>query len=169
MDTASFDYLLRLAALAIAFVGFATIVVTLRRGLGGELSPFHILLVRIYVETGLIVAIGALLPSLLNLFGINGVVIWKICSAIAGVVTPAFLVVYIRRRASVERTRIPLRVYVRYTLSIVAVFALWLNVAGIGFASTGGPYAAALTWFLFSAGIVFVQTLDEVLYRKDKS
>ncbi len=168
MDTASFDYLLRLAALSIAFVGFATIVVTLRRGLGGDLSPFHILLVRIYVETGLVVAIGSLLPSLLNLFGLQSTIIWKICSALAGLVTPAFLVMYIRRRAAVERTRIPLRVYIRYVLSAIAVIVLWLNVAGIGFASTGGPYAAALTWFLFSAGIVFVQTLDEVLYRKDK-
>lgn len=47
MDTTAFDYLLRLAVLSIAFVGFATIVVTLRRGLDGELSRFHVLLVRI--------------------------------------------------------------------------------------------------------------------------
>lgn len=62
MDQIAYDYLLRLAALSIAFVGFATIVVTLRRALEGRLFPFHILLVRIYTETGLIVAVGAVLP-----------------------------------------------------------------------------------------------------------
>jgi SAM-dependent methyltransferase len=42
MDTLALDYLLRLAALAIAFVAFATIVVTLRRGLGGDLSALQV-------------------------------------------------------------------------------------------------------------------------------
>jgi hypothetical protein len=168
MDATTFDYLLRLAALSIAFVGFATIVVTLRRGLGAELSPFHVLLVRIYIETGLIVAIGALIPSLLNLFGLSSRAIWQLSSALGGLVAPAFLFAYIRRRGRVDRSRLPTRVYIRYVLSAVAVIALWLNVFGSGFEPSGGPYAVALTWFLFSAGLVFVQTLDEALYGKGK-
>ena len=98
VDTAAFDYLLRLAALSIAFVGFATIVVTLRRGLGGELSPFHMLLVRIYIEIGLIVAIGSLLPSLLNLFALPSPLLWQIPSAIGGTIAPVLLIAYVGRR-----------------------------------------------------------------------
>jgi len=168
MDGTTFDYLLRLAALSMAFVAFATIVVTLRRGLGGELTPFHVLLVRIYIETGLIVAIGALIPSLLNLFALPSRAIWQLSSALGGLVAPILLVAYIRRRRSVDRSRLPPRVYIRYLLSAIAVMALWLNVLGVGFLPSGGTYAIALTWFLFSAGLIFVQTLDEVLYSKGK-
>lgn len=169
MDTIALDYLLKLAAISIAFVGFATIVVTLRRGLGGELAPFHVLLVRIYIETGLVVAVGAVLPSLLNLFGLPITATWRISSAVVGVVAPAFLVVYIARRRRIDRSRVPSRVYVRYAISALAVVALWLNVAGVPLQTSGAPYALALTWFLFSAGLIFVQTLDEVLNSKRKA
>ena len=168
MDAPAFDYLLRLAALSIAFVGFASIVVTLRRGLGGELSAFHVLLVHIYIETGLIVAVGALLPPALNLFAIPSRLIWQATSALAGIVAPVILWVYIRRRARVDRSPVPARIYVRYGLSALAVIGLWMNVLGIGISPSGAPYAAALTLFLFTAGLAFVQTLDEVLYGKDK-
>lgn len=168
MDTTAFDYLLRLAAISVAFVGFAAIVVTLRRGLGGELSPFHMLLVRIYIEIGLAVAVGSLLPSLLNLFSIPSPALWQIPSAIGGTIAPTMLLVYIDRRRRADTRPVPARVYVRYAISFLAVVGLWMNVFGIGIATSGAPYAAALTWFLFSAGLIFVQTLDEVLYGKNK-
>lgn len=168
MDTTSFDYLLRLAALSITFVGFATIVVTLRRGLGGELSAFHVLLVRIYIEIGLVVAVGSLLPSLLNLFSLPSPLVWQIPSAIGGTIAPAMLISYVIRRRRADPNPMPPRVYVRYALSFLAVVALWMNVFGLGIQTSGAPYALALTWFLFSAGLIFVQTLDEILYRKDK-
>ena len=169
MDTTAFDYLLRLAALSIAFVGFATIVVTLRRGLGGELSPFHMLLVRIYIEIGLIVAIGSLLPSLLNLFALPSPLLWQIPSAIGGTIAPVLLIAYVGRRRRIDPSPIPARVYFRYAISFLVVVALWLNVLGLGLPTSGAPYAVALTWFLFSAGIIFVQTLDEVLHSKYKA
>jgi len=166
MDTTSFDYLLRLAALSISFVGFATIVVALRRGLGGELSPFHILLVHIYIELGLVVAVGAILPNLLNLFALPSRSIWQFSSAIAGVVAPALTVRYMLRYRSLGQRHLDSRVYARYVVTTMAILILWLNVTGLLFAPSGGPYAAALTWFLFTSGIVFVQTLDEILYGK---
>jgi len=166
MDTTAIDYLLRLAALSISFVGFATIVVTLRRGLGGELSPFHLLLVRVYIEIGLIVAVGAIIPTLLNLFTLPNRTVWQLSSATAGIIAPAFLIRYLRRWRGVGPDPMPTRVYVRYVVSIIAVIGLWLNVTGALFEPSGAPYAAALTWFLFTSGLVFVQTLDEILYGK---
>jgi hypothetical protein len=166
MDAAGFDYLLRLASLAVAFVGFATIVVTLRRAFGGELSAFHVLLVRIYVEIGLLVAAGALLPSLLGLFGLDSTLIWQFSSALAGIIAPVALIVYVGRSRRVQSGPVKPRVYVRYFISALAVLGLWLNVTGLRNPPEPGPYAAAMTWFLFSAGLIFVQTLDEVLYDK---
>ena len=50
MTPAESDYLLRLAALSLSFVGFSAVVVTLRGALGGELSDRHLRLVRLYIE-----------------------------------------------------------------------------------------------------------------------
>jgi hypothetical protein len=166
MDSNALDYLLRLAALSIAFVGFATIVVTLRRGLGGELSPFHLLLVRIYVEIGLIVAVGAVIPNLLSQFSLPPRSIWQISSALAGIIAPAFLIRYLRRWRSLQIKPMPARIYFRYLVSTLAVIALWLNAFGLLFQPGGGIYSVSLTWFLFTSGLVFVQTLDEILYHK---
>jgi hypothetical protein len=168
MDAPAFEYLFRLAALSMAFVGFASIVVALRRGLGGELSPFHVLLVHIFVETGLIVTVGALLPPLLNLLAIPVWPIWQTSSIIGGILAPILLIAYIRRVVRVDRSATPARFYTRYPLSAIAVVLLWMNALGIGFQPSGGPYAVALTLFLVVAGLGFVQTLDEVLYGPGK-
>lgn len=164
MDSTAFDYLLRLSALSVAFVGFSAIVVTLRRGLGGKLSPFHVLLVRVYIETGLAVAAAGLIPSLLHLLGLASRPIWQWSSAVVGIAAPVMLGEFVWRRSKIDRTPPKARIYFRYVVSAIAVTALWLNVAGVVFQPSGGPYAVALTWFLLSAALVFAQTLDEVVY-----
>jgi len=58
------DYLVRLAALSLSFVGFSAIVVALRRALGGELSDRHVALVRLFIEGGLAVTALGLVPTL---------------------------------------------------------------------------------------------------------
>ncbi len=159
------DYLLRLAALSVAFFGFATIVVTVRRALGVTLSRFHVLLVRTYALTGLIVAGASLLPSLFTLFGMESSLTWRVSSAILGITAPGFLIAYIVSRRSVEPGRIPVRVYVRYVISAIAVVGLWLNVAGVPQEPGGAIYAATLTWFLFYGGLAFIDTLGEAFHE----
>ncbi len=166
MDTSALDYLLRLAALAVAFVAFATIVVTLQRALGGELSALHMFLVRSYIEIQLLVAVLAVLPSLLNLFALPSTLIWQVSSATVGTSAPAVLLTFIRGRARVPRYATPAREYVIWALALVAVAGLWLNVAGVGLPPSGGPYAVALTWFLFSTGFVFLRGLGELLHSQ---
>ena len=165
MDSLAFDYLLHLAALSITFVGFATIVVTLRRTLGGDLSPFYVLLVRVYVETGLIVTLASLLPSLLNLLGLPGPVNWRVSSALLGSAAAVGQIVYIRRQRRIRLMRT-----VRYVISeciyAAVTLGLGLNVLGVPFPPSGWPYALALTWVLLFAGLIFLQTLDEVLHGK---
>jgi hypothetical protein len=46
--------------LALSFVGFSALVVTLRDALGGELSDRHLRLVRLYIEGGFLVTALAL-------------------------------------------------------------------------------------------------------------
>src|SRR5688572_32772222 len=92
------DYLLRLATLSLSFVGFSSVVVTLRGALGGELSDRHLRLVRLYIEGGFLVTALALVPTLLNLLHIPKRLIWPLSSAVAALIFTVVMVIQFRRR-----------------------------------------------------------------------
>ncbi len=165
MTSAESDYLLRLAALSLSFVGFSAVVVTLRGALGGELSDRHLRLVRLYIEGGLLVTALALVPTLLNLLHIPDTVTWPLCSAAAASIFTFVLLIQFRRRRTVEPGPFPAWVVIIYAVSIVAVAGLWLNVAGIPFLPRVGTYAAVLTWALCVFGFIFVRTIELFLHR----
>ena len=165
MTSAESDYLLRLASLSLSFVGFSAVVVTLRGALGGELSDRHLRLVRLYIEGGFLVTALALVPTLLNLLHIPDTVTWPLSSAAAASILTFVLVIQFRRRRAVEPDRFPPWVIAIYGVSIVAVAGLWLNVAGLPFPPSVGPYAVALTWALCVFGFIFVRTIELFLHR----
>jgi hypothetical protein len=159
------DFLLSLAALSLSFVGFSTVVVTLRGALGGEISDRHLRLVRLYIEGGLIVIALALIPPLQGLLHISESVIWPVSSAAAASIFTVLMLTQFRRRRTVEAGRFPAWVVIIYAVSLVTVVGLWLNAAGIPFPSSVGPYAVALTWALCVFGFIFVRTIDIFLNR----
>jgi hypothetical protein len=165
MTSAESDYLLRLASLSLSFVGFSSVVVTLRGALGGELSDRHLRLVRLYIEGGFLVTALALVPTLLNFLHIPDTVTWPLSSAAAASILTFVLVIQFRRRRTVELGRFPPWVIAIYGVSIVAVAGLWLNVAGLPFPSSVGPYAVVLTWALCVFGFIFVRTITVFLHR----
>lgn len=164
MTPAESDFLLRLAALALSFVGFSAIVVTLRGALGGKLSERHLRLVRLYIEGGLVVTALGLVPTLLKLLDVPEPVIWRACSAAAAVVFTLFLVTQFRRRREVEGSFPPWVVTI-FLISVGFVSSLWLNVVGFPFRPGIGPYAASLTWALGVFGFIFVRTIEVFLHR----
>lgn len=157
------DYLLRLAGYSLSFVGFSSIVVSLRGALGGKLSDRHLRLVRLYIEGGLLVTVLALVPTLLDLLRVPGSVAWPLSSGLAAAAFTIVLVIQFRRRRKIEPGSFPRWVIIVYLTSIVAVAALWLNVIGIPLVSRGGPYAIALTWSLCVFGFIFLRTLEMFL------
>ena len=165
VTSAESDYLFRLATMSLSFVGFSSVVVALRGALGEELSDRHLRLVRLYIEGGLMVTALALVPILLAIVHVPDSVTWPLSSAAAALTFTFVLVVQFRRRRMVEAGRFPAWVVVIYVLSIVAVVGLWVNVAGIPFPSSAGPYAVALTWALCIFGFVFVRTIELFLHR----
>ena len=166
MTSAESDYLLRLASLSLSFVGFSAVVVTLRGALGGELSDRHLRLVRLYIEGGLLVTALALVPTLLNLLHIPDTVTWPLSSAAAASIFTLVLLIQFRRRRAIEPGRVPSWVVIVYAVSTLAVASLWINVAGVPFPSSVGPYAAVLTWALCVFGFIFVRTIELFLHRE---
>ena len=165
MTSAESSFLFSLAALALSFAGFSAVVVTLRGALGGEISERHLRLVRLYIEGGLLVTALALVPALLDLLHLPGSIIWPVSSGVAASILTAMLLSQFRRRRAIEGGRFPAWVVVVNAISILAVAGLWLNVAGIPFAPSVGPYAIALTWALCVFGFIFVRTIDTFLSR----
>jgi hypothetical protein len=165
VTSAESDYLLRLAALSLSFVGFSAVVVTLRGALGGKLSDRHLRLVRLYIEGGFLVTALALVPTLLDLLHVPGTVTWPLSSAAAASIFTFVLVIQFRRRRTVEPGPFPPWVIAIYAVSSVAVAGLWLNVPGILFPPTVGPYAVVLTWALCVFGFIFVRTIGIFLHQ----
>jgi len=159
------DFLFSLAALSLSFAGFTAVVVTLRGALGGEISDRHLRLIRLYIEGGLMVTALALVPALLSLLHVPESVIWRASSAAAASIFTLLLLTQFRRRRAVEAGRFPPWVVVIYAISLATILGLWLNVAGIAFAPTVGPYAVALTWALCVFGFIFVRTIEIFLSR----
>ncbi len=166
MTSSESDYLLRLAALSLSFVGFSAVIVTLRGALGGELSDRHLRLVRLYIEGGLLVTALALVPTLLNLLHVPNTITWPLSSAAAASIFTFVLVTQFRRRRMIEPGPFPPWVLIIYAASIVAVAGLWLNVIGFPFLPSVGPYAVVLTWALCVFGFIFLRTIELFLHRE---
>jgi hypothetical protein len=77
MDPRAGGYLFTLATLAITFVGFSAIVIALRQTLGGTMSRFDVLLARIFIQLGFVVAAGSILPALLARSGVSAAQSWR--------------------------------------------------------------------------------------------
>jgi lipid-A-disaccharide synthase-like uncharacterized protein len=165
VTSADSDYLIRLASLSLSFVGFSSVVVTLRGALGGALSERHVRLVRLYIEGGFLVTALALVPTMLDLLGVAPAVTWPLSSAIAALIFTFVLVTQFRRRRAIEPGPFPLWVIVVYGISVVAVLRLWLNVVGWPQPSGVGAYAVVLTWALGLFGFIFVRTIELFLHR----
>jgi len=165
VTSAESAYLLGLAGLSLSFVGFSSVVVTLRGALGGEISERHLRLVRLYIEGGFLVTALALMPAVLDLLRLPESLTWRLSSAVAASVFSVLMLTQFRRRRAVEAGRFPPWVIIVYALSLATVAGLWLNAAGAPFPPSVGPYAVALTWALCVFGFIFVRTIDIFLHR----
>ncbi len=153
------DYLFRLASLALSFVGFTAIIVALRRAAGGELHDFHRVVTRYFIETGLAITTFCILPSTVNLAGLPAPVVWRIASAIAGLLATVLAIAVIRRARTITAARIP-NLSVNAVLSILPLAALFLNALGVPFDPSANVYALAVTVTLFLVWWSFLQNLE---------
>src|SRR5215471_17600351 len=99
MELAGSAYLYTLATLAMTFAGFCAIVIVLRQTTGKELSGFHLVLTRLYLESGLFSAAFCMLPPLLAACGLSETTVWRVSSAIIVAVLLGYGATYPKRRA----------------------------------------------------------------------
>jgi hydrogenase-4 membrane subunit HyfE len=166
MELANAGYFYALAALAMAFVGFSTIVVVLRQGTGKPLSRLHVLFTHLFVELGLMATGFAMLAPTLAVIGVGGDLVWRISSVIMLAVLIPWLMFYgLRRKAAAPKEPLPLRYWVMTILGTVVVAGLALNVIGSPVHSGAGPLAIAVIYVLAFAAVAFLATYS--LFLRD--
>jgi hypothetical protein len=156
-------YLYTLASLSVTFVGFSALVIILRQAMGGEMSKLDILITRIFIQLGFIVAAGAMVPALLLLFALPPPLVWRLSSLAAAVPSFLFATTYPRRRRAASGMPTPVAVWIDVAILATAALALASNAAGLGFVPNAALFAAALTGVFFLAAWAYLQALQLLL------
>jgi hypothetical protein len=160
MELPGVPYLYTLAALSMTFVGFCAIVIVLRQTIGKEISGWHIVLMRLYIETGFWAAAFSMLPPLLALCGLPHTAVWRASSTFIAVVMVGYGVAYPRRRRSMTADPVPLRRWLPIvTGSLLVIVGLLCNAVGAPFEPSVAPVAIAATWTLVCGAGIFLLAL----------
>jgi hypothetical protein len=138
----------------------------LRQTHGGGMSRLDVLITRIFIQLGFLVAAGALLPLLMSLFQWQGSLIWRTSSVVIAIPTALFAASYPRRRHSASGVPTPLPVWIDVGLVMAAGIVLALNATGLLFAPGPAPFALGLTTVLFVAGWAYLQALEMLLRQQ---
>ena len=89
MDLPGEAYLFNLSLVAMTFAAVSVLVMLMRQTMGGALSNYDVHLVTNYVSQAFVVAVGAILPSMLADFGLPAPAIWIIASGLAAILLAA--------------------------------------------------------------------------------
>jgi hypothetical protein len=160
MDLPGTAYLSTLAALAMTFAGFSAVAIVLRQTLGRRLSPFHLLITRIYIESGFWAAAFSMIAPLLALCGLPTDMVWRLESAATAAVLIAYGATYPMRRRAIVPDALPSRRWIAIAcVSLVVIAGLIGNVVGVPYPPNPAPIAIAASWTLACGAIVFVLAL----------
>jgi hypothetical protein len=165
MDLSGSSYLLTLATISITFVAFSTVAVVFRQAQGAGLAEYEIVLLRLYLVSGLEVTVFSLMPPLLGLFGITPSWVWRVSSLVFALVMIWRGIYFRRRQVRFERRRLIDLLYAFYS---IAILGLLINALGIFIEPNAAPYALAVTWLLVNAIIAFILALERFLHPPQK-
>jgi hypothetical protein len=160
MDLPGAAYLYALAALAMTFAGFSAVAIVLRQTLGRRLSPFHLMITRLYIEAGFWAAAFSMLAPLLALCGLPTEMVWRLASAAIAAVLIVYGATYPMRRRAIVSEALPSRRWIAIAcVSLAVIAALIGNVLGVPYPPNPAPIAVAASWTLACGAIVFVLAL----------
>ena len=168
MEVTGAAYLYTIAVIGVTFIGFSAIVLMLRQTSGQSLQRFDILIAHVYMEFGLIVSVGSLLPPLFSFWGLGPHMVWRVSSALVGVSLLLFSLTYPRRRRTAIRESLPW--YTRMNI----VFIVFIDVVFLGNASgivqeqMPAVYLSAITAFMTFAIASWLRALSIIFLEKSR-
>jgi hypothetical protein len=168
MELPGTAYLFTMAMLAMTFIGFSAIVMLLRQTLHGKLSRLDLMIAQSYMEFGLMISLGAMLPPLVSFWEVSPAIIWRVSSGLLAACALLFAFTYParRRRASQE----PTPLYVKINLSVVYFIGIifLINASGAFHEQSGAVFLTDLTLFLAWAVHAWLRVLHLFLAQKSR-
>lgn len=169
MELSGSGYLYTLATLSMTFAGFCAIVIVLRQSIGKEIAGFHVVLTRLYLESGLWAAAFSMLPALLVTCGLPQAIACRVSSAIIATVMIAYGATYpARRRAMMAEPLARARWTWIVAMSVLVIIGLIGNATGIPSEPGVGPIAFAASWTLACGATIFILALSSLWEVRDK-
>jgi hypothetical protein len=159
-------YLYTMAILGMTFIGYSAVVMLLRQTLGRKLRAFDALFAHVYMEFGLIVSMGAMLPQMLMFWELSNSMIWRISSLLVGFPLLVFAVTYSARRKAASGETTPAYVWLNVTFVLLVSLTLLGASAGAAQERAGTVFITALTVFMIFAVATWLQALALVLAPK---
>jgi len=144
------ETLFSIAQLAIGLAGFSAIVVGFKRESGywrrADADRFNGMVIH-----SMFAALFCVLPSILDPFVRSPTALWTFASALLGVQ----IALHAGGVVALSTTDLIARVVVG-ALAAGAVLLQVLNVLGVGFDHTPGPYRVGVLWHVIQAGVLFL-------------
>lgn len=163
MDSPGATFLYALATLMVTFAGFSALLVMIRQAAGAQLSPLDRFLTRTVVGNVIVLTGGALLPPLLQLYGVPDPWVWKASALVFGLAYLAILLTFPRRRLAVTGHKPPPLVRATFIwLGSASIVVMIVYVLG-DFGHSGAAYITALTLNFFTLALAFVIALEVIL------
>ena len=159
-DSSTFE---TLAELTLAFIAFVAIVASLRVTSGEALTPFEILVVKFFVESGLLLFTVAVLPIVLLQFSSDTAYVATATTWYAFLAVVAYLSFYFWRRRSVAGAPVNLLLSIVSLGWLVCAMALGISLTGAFFQPSMALLAALLIWGFCSSSLVFTSFLTRFL------
>jgi hypothetical protein len=159
MESFGLTYLYALATVSITFVGFSALLLIFRQARGDVMTKYESYFMLSFMQPGFIVTAGSLVPSVLVLYGLPTITVWRVSSIIIAIPILLFVATLPGRRRAA--TSSPMPWFVRFFAFLQLLIALYLLTNAFPGSTTAGiaPYAAAITGLLFTTAIAYVMAL----------
>jgi len=166
------DFFIGIAHIAGIFVGFGALISTSRQD---EVEFSQLIRIRGVVTIGLMVIIAALLPIGFNLYGINGHILWFLCSLVFLFLNWTVIIFTLRNPKNRDlmitqmRTNPVLTAFFALVLEVSLQVPLILILIGLFPDLEQALYTTALLFNLFEAAFVLVQLVHSQAQLKKLS
>lgn len=165
------DVLLTIAEVAVAFAGFASVVVLFQHRDPARWPQAVVVRLRTMVEGSLATLFSALLPFVLHHLGLSDKPLWAIASLVLALAYLAFAAsVWQRSRGLIARRELSRSFSASVGAISVLVFAmLLLNAGDIVFQRGFGAYLVGVGWTLVFASLMFLRVVTFPTAPSDSS
>lgn len=163
MELPGTAFLYTLSTLMVTFGGFSALLLIIRQTSGGQLSLLDRFLTRTVIGNLLVLITAAMLPPLLQLFGLPEPWIWKASALVFGLPYLAILLTFPHRRRKVTGHHSTPLVYAVFIGLGSAAIAAMIACVLAGLPASGPIYIAAVTFNFFTMAFAFVIALEIIL------